>query len=81
MRHDSRIEGLKIENENDDEHDFGVATTPPLSLIFFQQLCPSALQSGTFLRRQTAQAVLGNLVEQVINLGSLVAGDRSGRWT
>ena len=53
----------------------GTATatdTSPLPPILFQQLCASALQSGTFLRRQTVQAVLGNLVQQGVDLGCFV---------
>jgi len=46
---------------------------PPL--VLFQQLGTSALQSGTFLGRQTVQTVLGNLIQQRIDLGCFVRGD------
>lgn len=38
--------------------------------IVFQQLCPRALQCGALLLRQTIQAVLGDLLEQMIDFQS-----------
>ncbi len=50
--------------------------------ILFQQLGPSTLQRGTFLRRQTVQTVLGDLVQQGVDLDRFVPEyfDAGRRW-